>query len=141
EAPATAIPAPGSERSGKPVHTPAPPPPPEPAAPAPLRSLDDVRARLKDLLRQDDFKGVFELLDQIIDDRSRRENDIIMQQSQFNGVNNQLRNGLVDPNFANITFNRIRFALTSIVDELTESDLKPGALQPAAPAQNPPGHP
>jgi hypothetical protein len=141
EAPATTIPAPGSERSGKPVHTPAPPPPPEPAAPAPLRSLDDVRARLKGLLRQDDFKGVFELLDQIIDDRSRRENDIIMQQSQFNGVNNQLRNGLVDPNFANITFNRIRFALTSIVDELTESDLKPGALQPAAPAQNPPGHP
>jgi hypothetical protein len=140
ESAAAAIPAPGTERSGKPPHTPPPhtppPPAPEPAAPAPLRSLDDVRARLKGLLRQDDFKGVFELFDQIIDDRSRRENDIIMQQSQFNGINNQLRNGLVDASFANITFNRIRFALTSIVDELTEGDLKPGVLQPAAPPQD-----
>ncbi|HQU58373.1 MAG TPA: hypothetical protein PLU64_04235, partial [Saprospiraceae bacterium] len=40
--------------------------------------------------------------------------------------------GLVDPNFANITLNRIRFALTSIVDELEASDLKAGVLQPEA---------
>ncbi|MCB0570194.1 MAG: caspase family protein [Phaeodactylibacter sp.] len=110
------------------MHEPEPPRP-EPQA-APLRTIEDVRERLKALLRDSDFKGVFELLNRIIDDRSRRENDIIMQQSQFSSINNQMRSGLIDPNFANITLNRIRFAMTSIIDELETEDLKAGALQP-----------
>ncbi|MCB9303718.1 MAG: caspase family protein [Lewinellaceae bacterium] len=103
-----------------------------PAPPQPLRTIDDVRTRLKGLLKDSDFKGVFDLLNQIIDDRSSRENDVIMQQSQYSSISNQMRSGLVDPNFANITLNRIRFALTSIVDELEASDLKAGVLQPEA---------
>ncbi len=126
EKPAAPVAAAGPSRTGGDT------PPPAPAAPAPLRTLADVQSRLKGLLRNDDFKGAFDLLDQIIDDRSRRENDIIMQQSQFNGINKQLRNGLIDPSFANISLNRIRYALTSIIDELEEGDLKAGALQPEA---------
>lgn len=100
--------------------------------PQPLHTIEDVRNRLKGLLRDSEFKGVFDLLNQIIDDRSRRENDIIMQQSQFSSINSQMRSGLVDPNFANITLNRIRFALSSIIDELEPADLRAGALQPQA---------
>ena len=57
-----------------------------------------------------------------------------MQQSQYSSITKQLRNNLVDPNFANITLNRIRFALNSIVEDLEEEDLKAGALQPERPA-------
>ena len=116
---------------------------PEPAAPAgepvpekkpkPLRTLQDARARLKDLIRESEFEKAFELLNQIIDDRSSRENDVIMQQSQYSSIAKQMRDNMVDPNFANITLNRIRFALNSIVDSLEEEDLKAGALQPEPP--------
>ncbi|MCB0545941.1 MAG: caspase family protein [Phaeodactylibacter sp.] len=99
----------------------------------PLRTLEDVRTRLKDYIRESEFEQAFELFNQIIDDRSSRENDIIMQQSQYSSITKQMRNNLVDPNFANVTLNRIRFALSSIVDDLKEEDLKAGALQPEAP--------
>ena len=98
--------------------------------PAPLRTLGDVRERLKDYIRESDFEKAFELFNRIIDDRSGRENDVIMQQSQYSSITKQMRNNLVDPSFANITLNRIRFALNSIVDDLEEEDLKAGVLQP-----------
>ena len=102
--------------------------------PAPLRTLGDVRERLKDYIRESEFEKAFELFNRIIDDRSGRENDVIMQQSQYSSITKQMRNNLVDPNFANITLNRIRFALNSIVEDLEEEDLKAGALQPERPA-------
>ncbi|MCB9267302.1 MAG: caspase family protein [Lewinellaceae bacterium] len=98
--------------------------------PAPLRTLGDVRERLKDYIRESEFEKAFELFNRIIDDRSGRENDVIMQQSQYSSITKQMRNNLVDPSFANITLNRIRFALNSIVDDLEEEDLKAGVLQP-----------
>ncbi|MCB0589402.1 MAG: caspase family protein, partial [Phaeodactylibacter sp.] len=88
--------------------------------PAPLRTLGDVRERLKDYIRESEFEKAFELFNRIIDDRSGRENDVIMQQSQYSSITKQMRNNLVDPSFANITLNRIRFALNSIVDDLEE---------------------
>ncbi|MCB0564640.1 MAG: caspase family protein [Phaeodactylibacter sp.] len=124
----------GSRRGGQ-----SPPPteqeePPQEKKPEPLRTLDDVRKRLKDYIRESEFEKAFDLFNRIIDDRSGRENDVIMQQSQYSSITKQLRNNLVDPNFANITLNRIRFALNSIVEDLEEEDLKAGALQPERPA-------
>ncbi|MCB0579922.1 MAG: hypothetical protein KDD10_11520, partial [Phaeodactylibacter sp.] len=78
----------------------------------------------------------FELFDQVIADRSSRENDIIMQRSQYSGITKQIQNNLVDPNFATVTLNRIRYALSSIADDLEEDDLRPGALQPQRPASS-----
>lgn len=104
--------------------------------PQPLRTLQDVRERIKGYIRESEFEKVFELFGQIIDDRSRRENDIIMQQSQYSSINKQMRNNVVDPNFANVTLNRIRLALNSIADDLKEEDLKAGALQPENPSDN-----
>ncbi len=106
---------------------------PEPEPEKPLRTLADVQKRLKDYIRDSEFEKAFELFNRIIDDRSSRENDVIMQQSQYSSITKQMRNNLVDPNFANITLNRIRFALNSITEELEEEDLKPGVLQPDSP--------
>lgn len=108
--------------------------PEEPKQMKPLRTLEDVRNRLKDHIRQDEFKEAFDLFNRIIDGRSRRENDVIMQQSQYNSINKQLLDGRVTLDFAQITLNRIRFALNSIIGDLKEEDLKPGALQPEQPA-------
>ena len=97
---------------------------------APLRTLDDVRNRLKNHIRENEFEETFELFDQVIADRSSRENDIIMQRSQYSGIAKQIQNNLVDPNFATVTLNRIRYALSSIADDLEEEDLRPEVLQP-----------
>ncbi len=138
ETPDAAAPASGPTRSQEPQtgnkepETMNPEPETRKPEPQPLHTIEDVRNRLKGLLKDSDFKGVFDLLNQIIDDRSRRENDVIMQQSQFSSISNQVRSGLVDPSFANITLNRIRFALTSIIDELEAADLRAGVLQPRA---------
>lgn len=107
----------------------------KPAA-QPLRTLDDLRKRLKTLIGDSEFKEAFELFDQVIADRSSRENDIIMQRSQYSGITKQMQNNLVDPNFATVTLNRIRYALSSIADDLEEEDLRPGALQPERPASS-----
>ncbi|MCG8328079.1 MAG: caspase family protein [Chitinophagales bacterium] len=96
----------------------------------PMRTLEDVQERIKDLLKEDEFEKVFEMYDRILDKKSRRETDIIMQQSQYNGIRKQMRNGLVDPGFANITLNRIRLGLNSITGDLKEEDLAKGVLEP-----------
>ncbi|MCO6478725.1 MAG: caspase family protein [Phaeodactylibacter sp.] len=132
EKPAERPAAAGAQRGGQ---QPAPEPAPE-KKPQPLRTLQDVRERLKGYIRESEFEKAFELFNHIIDDRSSRENDVIMQQSQYSSITKQMRNNLVDPNFANVTLNRIRFALNSIADDLEEDDLKPGALQPETPENN-----
>jgi len=96
----------------------------------PMRTIEDVRKKLKKLVAEGDFEVVFEFLTTIISDDSRRVNDMIMQQSQYNGISKQMRNGLVDPSFGQITLNRIRFALNSLADDLETEDLKNGVLEP-----------
>lgn len=132
EKPATAVrqPAPEGAARGTISSEPAETKEPDRKKMEPLRTLQDLRARLKDYIRESEFKLAFDLFNQVIDDNSGRENDIIMQQSQFSSISKQIRDGLVDPNFAQVTLNRIRFALNSIADELGEDDLRPGALQP-----------
>lgn len=97
---------------------------------APMRTVEDVQERIIDLLREDEFDAVFEMYDRILDKKSRRETDIIMQQGQYNGIRKQMRSGLVDPGFANITLNRIRYGLNSITEDLKEEDLAKGVLEP-----------
>jgi hypothetical protein len=100
---------------------------------APLRSMDDVIKKAKRLIAAGDLKVVFKFITTLVDDNSRRATDFIMQQSQFNSIQNQMKNGIVDPNFGKITLNRINYNLLSIVEELEEKDLKAGVLQPEAP--------
>ncbi|HMQ48766.1 MAG TPA: caspase family protein [Saprospiraceae bacterium] len=94
----------------------------------PVESLSRLREVLKAPLKVSDFSSTFDLLNQVISSSSRRENDVIMQQSQFHGVNNQIQNGIIDPGFAQVTLNRIRYGLNSIIDDLEEGDLKEGVL-------------
>lgn len=94
----------------------------------PVESLSRLREVLKAPLKVSDFPSTFDLLNQVISSSSRRENDVIMQQSQFHGVNNQIQNGIIDPGFAQVTLNRIRYALNSIIDDLEEEDLKAGVI-------------
>ncbi|MCB9350188.1 MAG: caspase family protein [Lewinellaceae bacterium] len=134
EKPAEKLATSGGGQRGGPLPQPTEPEEaPREKKPQPLRTLDDVRKRLKDYIRESEFEQAFELFNKIIDDRSSRENDVIMQQSQYSSITKQMRANLVDPNFSNITLNRIRFALNSIVDDLEVEDLKAGALQPGQP--------
>ena len=103
---------------------------------APMRTVEDVQERIIDFLKEDEFEAVFEMYDHILDEKSRRKTDVIMQRAQYNSIQKQMRNGLVDPGFANITLNRIRYALNSITEDLKEKDLAKGILEPdVAPAK------
>lgn len=95
----------------------------------PMRTVADARSRLRALVTDSDFEKAFELFNRLVATDSRRYNDIIMQQSQYNGIKRQMRNGLVDNSFGNMTLNRIRYALNSIIDEITERDLAAGMLE------------
>lgn len=99
---------------------------------AAVQALRALRQHLKNLLAKRRIEEVFQLLEERIDDRSRLKKDIILQQAQFNSINKQIRSGLIDPNTANLTLNRISAALLALLDELQADDLQAVREEPSA---------
>ncbi len=93
-----------------------------------MQTLDDVKKRIKLLLAESKFDKVFKLFNEALNDDSDAANVIISLQGQYNSMNHQVHQNLVENDFAERTFNRIRIALTTQVDKLEEGDLKPGFL-------------
>lgn len=98
----------------------------------PLVTIEDVHEKAELFIAERDFEEAFDFLRDIIDSSSRRRNDILMQQSQYNGNKKQVQKGLIDASFSQLTLNRIAFAMSSIIKEIKEKDLKEGVLQKAS---------
>jgi hypothetical protein len=99
----------------------------------PLLSIEDVHEKAENYIAERDFEAAFDFLREIINSSSKRRNDILMQQSQYNGNKKQVERGLIDASFSQLTQNRIAYAMSSIVKEIKEKDLKEGVLQTSTP--------
>lgn len=92
----------------------------------PIHNLDDLRKRLKTLIASDEFEQAFDLLGQAIDENASISNSLISLQGQYNGMRKQQNQGTVSDDFANRTLNRIRIAVTDLVNKLKEDDITSG---------------
>lgn len=104
----------------------------EPAKP--IHNLDDLKKRLKTLIASDEFESTFDLLGPAIDENAYIANSLISLQGQYNGMRKQQNQGTVSDDFANRTLNRIRIALTDLVNKLKEEDITSGYFNKAAAA-------
>ena len=83
-----------------------------------------IRDRLKDLVLADEIKNALELFKKHLHPASEKEKDIILLTSRFNAVTRDINQGIVTRDQANRDFARIRYALTSYIEDLAESDVQ-----------------
>lgn len=120
---------PREDQKAPPPETPGQPPTTVVADPDSFASLAAVRKALQSHLLADDIDRLFQLFDKVIDPDSSLSNDLILQQSRYNGLKRDLGRGVVSQEQATITHNRIRVALIEYIKGLEERDLSPAAVK------------
>lgn len=88
------------------------------------KDLPSLKKRLRQDLAKGRFKDAFDLLNACIIDDSHLKTGIIMQQGRYESMTRQRIQGLVEEQSAELTFNRIAYALLQLVDDLEESDIE-----------------
>lgn len=94
-----------------------------------IRTLQDLKTKLRGKLASDEFEKAFDLFNKFLDDSSSKSNLIISLQGQYNGMKRQQGQGTVSDSFAMQTFNRIRIALTELTDDLEDEDINADAYE------------
>ncbi len=89
----------------------------------PAYTLEDLKSELKGKLRERAFDEIFKLINQYLNTDSKAYNDWVFQQGRYNGILQQQQKGLVNPEFAQQTFNQIADALAYHIDELNYKDI------------------
>lgn len=101
-----------------------------------MMTIEDIKKELRTYVAEDDFEKAFDLFRKIIDDNARLENEIILQQGQYNSVMRSARGGGVAPEQTERSLNRIRAALVDMIDGIRERDLDQALLGGAEPRQS-----
>ncbi len=91
-----------------------------------MESLDDIKRDLKRKIGDGRLEEVFERFYKIVKPGGRVEDDAILQEGQYNRLKRDRQNGMIGDDYANRTLNRISAALKSMVDDLSNDDLRPG---------------
>ena len=89
-----------------------------------ISNLSELKHQLKDLVLADEIKNALELFKKHLHPASEKEKDIILLTSRFNAVTRDINRGIVTRDQANRDFARIRYALTSYIEDLAESDVQ-----------------
>ena len=105
------------------------PPPQEGIMAESMRTIEDVRNRIEQLIGADDFETVFELMKKILNDHSLRYDEIIIQENNYNSIKSLIRSNMVDLDTAEIILNKIRGAVNDINEELKEKDFKADIIE------------
>lgn len=102
-----------------------------------MPTLEDIKKELRGYVAEDEFEQALDLFRKVIHDDARLENEIILQQGQYNSVMRSARGGGVAPEQTDRSLNRIRASLLDMIDGIRERDLEPSILSGHAPVPHP----
>lgn len=94
-----------------------------------MQNINDLKKRLKELIAKNELPKVFKLFNEALAADSSISNTNTSLQGQYHSMRNKQHQGIVDDDFAERTFNRIRIALTEITDKLELEDLLPSFFE------------
>ena len=86
------------------------------------QSLDEIKHNLK-LQATDDLDKFFKSINKVVRGNSRTNNDFILQQGRYNQVKRDKTIGVISNEDYYRTINQIRYALTSLIDDIEQDDL------------------
>lgn len=111
--------------------SPPPPPPPPPKEKTHFSDMAELKMDLKMKIAED-IEVFFTHFDKVFNAQSNRVvNSLIIQKGAYNRAKKDENAGTVSSEFVNRTYARIRHALTNMVDDLNESDIKEGKIKAA----------
>ncbi|NUQ22472.1 MAG: hypothetical protein HUU34_00850 [Saprospiraceae bacterium] len=83
-------------------------------------NINNFSEQIGDLIGKDDLQGAISLLSNLLKN-SPKLDQVILQSARFNDIMSQIRMGIVNFEEADLTKNKIRFALLSLVGEIEEA--------------------
>ena len=84
----------------------------------------DIKAKLNEYLALNELEAFFNFLDSELNEQASVRQMVILQQGRLSRLRMQENSGIIDPVEAARTHNRIGYALTQLVHNLSDADLK-----------------
>ncbi len=103
------------------------------------QTFDELKQDLKRRVAMD-IGQVFDPLNNMLNPNSKYFNLLIVQQSSYNGISKNIREGIIEEKDARTSLNQITKAVTSYIDKFGIADLKPEFIPKSKSASNEPGN-
>jgi hypothetical protein len=99
-----------------------------------LRTLDDFRAGVRQLIGREEYDTAFDLLDDTLKDESTLKADLLAQQAKLNRTRRNHERGTLTQQDAEAAFTQVVYALETLLKELEAPELRADALPVTFPA-------
>jgi len=87
-------------------------------------SLSEIKTNLKELVSKNNFKGVLEKLDLILEDNCEIRNELIMLRGRYASIESKRRNGLLPDSEFLVYENKLRFDIISVIESLKNNEIR-----------------